>query len=184
MKQDIPIIVPPLSTSRLMLRPPEEADIPALIRIAGDWEVARRLSRVPHPYTEEDARFFLTNIAPKSHVWAITQGADMQGEGQPMIGVISLSRDPEEPAALNLGYYIGQDHWGHGYATEAGRAVVAYGLEKVGPSGLKAQFHADNPASGHILEKLGFMPVGKSEFYCLADKKWKPDILMRFRAEG
>jgi RimJ/RimL family protein N-acetyltransferase len=46
----------PLDTARLHLRRPVEQDADAIIAIVGDWEVARRLARVPHPYTHADVR--------------------------------------------------------------------------------------------------------------------------------
>ena len=50
---------PDLATARLSLRRPAERDGAAIISIVGDWDVARRLARVPHPYGPDDARFFL-----------------------------------------------------------------------------------------------------------------------------
>jgi len=48
-----------LETSRLSLRPPQERDIPAIVTWIGDWDVAKYLSRVPHPYSETDAQDFV-----------------------------------------------------------------------------------------------------------------------------
>ena len=55
---------PVLHTTRFSLRKPVEKDIPAIVSIAGDWEVASRLARMPHPYSEENAHFFLAEIVP------------------------------------------------------------------------------------------------------------------------
>ena len=59
---------PVLHTDRLLLRRPDERDIPAIVDIAGDWEVARRLARMPHPYTISNARFFLDVVVPSELV--------------------------------------------------------------------------------------------------------------------
>ena len=87
-----------LRTARLVLRPPIKADIAAIIAIAGDFEIARRVSRVPHPYTEADARFFLEAIVPPNCVWAVTTG-DPLG----VIGMIGLHLDRKTGLA-ELGY--------------------------------------------------------------------------------
>jgi RimJ/RimL family protein N-acetyltransferase len=62
-----------LETPRLKLRPPAEPDLQAIAAIAGDWEVASRLSRMPHPYSEADARFFLDIVVPEELVWLIEE---------------------------------------------------------------------------------------------------------------
>ena len=63
---------PTLKTERLLLRRPETGDARAIMGIVGDWEVVRRLTRVPHPYSESDAHFFLNTVVPDEWVWAIT----------------------------------------------------------------------------------------------------------------
>src|SRR3954470_14496709 len=59
-------------TTRLVMRRPIESDMPPIIEHANDWEVARRLGRLPHPYGIVDARFFLDEVVPNELVWAIT----------------------------------------------------------------------------------------------------------------
>jgi hypothetical protein len=73
-----------LFTQRLHLRCPVEADASAIIAIAGDWDVARRLGRVPHPYTQADFRFFIERVVPSEPTWAIVvrrTGAFGSGSG-------------------------------------------------------------------------------------------------------
>ena len=61
-----------LETERLVLRPPKAADIGPMMPLIGDFEVAKSLSRAPHPYTEDDAFDFLMQA---SIGW--TTGGDM-----------------------------------------------------------------------------------------------------------
>ena len=68
---------PDLATERLLLRRPDDRDVDAIVSVVGDWEVARRLARVPHPYNPSDARFFLDHVVPAEWVWAVTlRGSD------------------------------------------------------------------------------------------------------------
>ncbi len=159
---------PVLHTSRLCLRTPVEADIPAIIAIAGDWEVARRLARMPHPYTAEHARYFLDVVVPAELVWAIVERAS--GD---VVGVVGLSAGGDH---LELGYYIAQPHWGRGLATEAGAVVVAYGAGLVGQGALRSGYFADNPASGRVLAKLGFIAVAQAERPCLTTGETKRSV--------
>ena len=80
---------PDLATARLSLRRPAERDGEAIISIVGDWDVARRLARVPHPYGPDDARFFLERVVPAEWVWAITLRCEDR-----LLGAVGLT--PEE----------------------------------------------------------------------------------------
>ncbi len=150
-----PLPVEPLRTDRLALRPPAATDADDIVRYAGDIDVARNLARVPHPYGPEDAAFFLNDIVPGACVWAVERFEDTH-----FLGVISLS--PFDGAAdAELGYWFGKPFWGNGYATEAARAVVAY-ADARGLSLLSSGYFDFNPASGRVLEKVGFEKTGLS----------------------
>ena len=157
-----------LFTQRLHLRRPIQADAAAIIAIVGDWEVARRLGRVPHPYHQSDFDRFLVHVVPSEPTWAI-----VLRETNELIGMISLVPHLDDLSA-ELGYYLGRPYWGCGYATEAGQAIVRFGLDRMGCAKLTSRYHLDNPASGQVLEKLGFRSVGTSKHFCLAEGKNKP----------
>jgi RimJ/RimL family protein N-acetyltransferase len=152
-----------LETERLLLRYPQAGDISMFVPLIGDFDVSKNLSRVPYPYTEEDGQAFITNItkaiaAGTGHVFAILLKPDVY------IGACGLN--PERD--WELGYWIGKPYWGRGYATEAGRRLVAYGFEELGADALTASWFHDNPNSGRVLEKLGFQPTGEGEIACLS----------------
>jgi RimJ/RimL family protein N-acetyltransferase len=160
----------PLDTVRLHLRRPVEQDADAIISIVGDWEVARRLARMPHPYTEADLRFFFDHVVPNEPTWAI-----LWRQTSRLIGMIGLAPAPDGRSA-QLGYYIARDHWGRGIATEAARAITRVGLETFGYHKLTSGYHADNPASGRVLAKVGFTVVGTSSRPCLAEGMDKASV--------
>ena len=60
-----------------------------------------------------------------------------------------------------MGYWIGRQHWGKGFATEASRALIEIAKTLKLPR-LEASHFLDNPASGRVLEKLGFVATGMS----------------------
>jgi RimJ/RimL family protein N-acetyltransferase len=153
---------PVLQTERLLLRAPNAGDIGAIIAIVGDLEVARRLGRVPHPYGEKDARFFLDEVVPKEFVWGVT----LQQSGE-LVGMVGLT-PASEPDVAELGYYVGRRHWRLGIATEAARPVVNYGFHVLGLRRITSGHFVDNPLSGRVLSKLGFVETGRSERACLA----------------
>jgi RimJ/RimL family protein N-acetyltransferase len=159
-----------LLTERLLLRPPVWADVAAVMAICNDWEVARRLSRIPHPYGYSDFRFFLEQVVVSEPTWAVVLRATNE-----LAGVIGLAPHADGESA-QLGYYIGRAHWNQGLATEAGHAVVHLAIEDIGYPRLTSGYHADNPASGRVLAKLGFRPAGVSQRMCLATGQEKATI--------
>ncbi len=151
---------PTLQTGRLSLRRPVERDVGAIIDIVGDWDVARRLARVPHPYGHSDAVFFLDEVVPNEWVWAITRyGSDR------LIGVVGLT---PEGSTAELGYWLSPAWWGRGVMTEAAQVVIDYGSTALGLPFLTSGYFADNSASGRVLQKLGFIPIGSTKRSCLA----------------
>lgn len=153
---------PTLQTERLVLRRPDARDIAPIMAIVGDWEVVRRLTRVPHPYHETDARFFLNTVVPNEWVWAITLR-----ESRELVGMVGLTPEAA-PDTAELGYYVARDQWGYGIATEAAGLIVHYGIHSLGLRRITSGHFVDNPASGRVLGKLGFVETGRSERLCLA----------------
>ena len=77
---------------------------------------------------------------------------------------------PEDlrPRIGELGFWLGQDYWGHGFATEASRAVVTYAFTVGNLEALTSANFIDNPASARILAKLGFSANGRMRAQSLA----------------
>ena len=142
--------LPTLETPRLKLRPYTEADIAELLPLIGTREVAATTLRIAHPYTEQDARDFLTLAQEPGRIWlAIT----LRSDGR-QIGGIGLRVDDQHQHA-ELGYWLGVQYWGQGYATEAAREMLRYGFEDLGLHRIFASHFKHNAASGRILVKLG-----------------------------
>jgi ribosomal-protein-alanine N-acetyltransferase len=153
-----------LETDRLQLRQYTEADIPELIPLIGAHEVAATTLRIAHPYTEQDAKGFLALASDPNKLWlAIT----LKNEGR-QIGGIGLRVDPAQQHA-ELGYWLGVNYWGKGYATEAAREMLRYGFEDLGLHRIVASHFKHNPASGHILKKIGMRHEGCQREHLL---KW------------
>jgi RimJ/RimL family protein N-acetyltransferase len=128
------------------------ADVPAIVAGVGDWDVAKWLAVVPHPYTPEDAREFIAEIIPRAGpVWAVDDGA--------LVGIVSLGDE--------LGYWLVRERWGRGYMTEAARAVVDRHFAGGGGDLWSGHFDG-NERSGAVLGKLGFQPAGSRVMGCLA----------------
>jgi len=143
-------------TERLLLRPGWSEDAPALFRAIADERIVRNLASAPWPYTPAHAEAFLaTERKPSESTLLIFRRTGGEPE---LIGTVGLGRRPDGP--LELGYWIARRHWNQGYATEAGKAMIAAARDGLRLNRLKAGHFLDNPASGRVLEKLGFRPTG------------------------
>ena len=148
----------PITTARLRLRPLAEADIEALVRLAGDPEVSRHTAAIPHPYGESDARAFLARSAADfSSGRAMNLAIERVAESD-LIGCIGISRVAE---IAEIGYWIGRPFWGQGFAPEAVKGLLPAAFETFAVRELFAEVMAGNPASLRVLEKAGFSPVGE-----------------------
>jgi [ribosomal protein S5]-alanine N-acetyltransferase len=170
-----------ITSARLTLRPFTLIDAPRVCDLIGDFEVSKMVSRAPYPYELEDAHNWLGShaqmrAAGTDFPYAITTQADG------VIGAIGLHATQRltslAPDAFELGYWLGKPYWGQGYATEAGRALIAAYDKDVGKAIVSGHF-TENPQSGHVLEKLGFHYAGQpSTIYCLARQMEVPDLSM------
>jgi RimJ/RimL family protein N-acetyltransferase len=144
-------------TERLLLRPswPEDAD--AIYGAIADEGIVRNLARAPWPYTACDAAAFAalehSEHYPNFMLMLRTDGAPK------LIGSCGLG---EHEGEAELGYWIAREHWGKGFAAEAAKAVVGV-AKALGHKKLVACHYTDNPASGRVLRKTGFRPLGRIE---------------------
>jgi len=147
---------PILESARLILRPYREDDVPELLPLIGAREVAATTLRIPHPYTEKDAREF---IAVMQHDGEnVRRAVTLRSDGR-IIGGVGLHVN-EKHRHAELGYWIGTPYWGQGYATEASRALVRYGFEMLGLHRIFATHFGQNTPSARVLLKLGMRYEG------------------------
>lgn len=144
-----------IETERLRLRGFELRDAPRVARFCGDPGVGRNLAMTPLPYLECGAEGWIAIVrarapAGRDFVFAV----DLPGEG--LIGAIGAHA--REGGVYEVGYWFGRPYWGRGYASEALMALVAQ-ARTLGP--LEAGHFVDNPASGRVLEKAGFVYTGE-----------------------
>ncbi len=141
-----------LETERLCLRAPRGEDAAAIARLANDSRIAVNTARLPYPYRIEDAEEFIAaaNRKQAEASFAITLE-------RTLIGVCGV--DPREDGP-EIGYWLGVDYWGQGYATEAARALIDHAFSELGYEALQAGTRVSNPASRRVLEKCGFQWVG------------------------
>jgi RimJ/RimL family protein N-acetyltransferase len=142
-----------LETERLTLRRPTLADVKAIARLANDRRIAENTRRLPHPYSQDHAVAFVRAMANDK-----SETAFLIENNHTPVGMVGVNwREPEAP---ELGYWLGVEYWGQGFATEAARAVIDFTFEEFDIEHLMSGTRVANPASRNILEKCGFQWSG------------------------
>lgn len=139
-------------TQRLLLRPSWIEDAPAIAAGIGEEAIVRNLAHAPWPYGLAEARRFAGRMQDARLPHFLIH---LPGEG--VIGSVGLG---EAQGVAEIGYWIARAWWGRGFATEAAQAVVGL-APLLGHERLMAGHFVDNPASGRVLRKVGFLPTGR-----------------------
>jgi RimJ/RimL family protein N-acetyltransferase len=158
-----------LETDRLVLRPFAAADAAAVQVCAGRWEIASMTTRIAHPYPEGAAAEWIAGHAAlreQSGEYVFCLSPKSGEDAGQAIGATSLRA--LEAGNLELGYWLAAEHWGRGLATEAARAMVVFGFEKLGAEAINSGHFIDNPASGRVLEKAGLRGNGMARQWSAA----------------
>jgi [ribosomal protein S5]-alanine N-acetyltransferase len=147
----------PLLTERLELRAFEPSDLDALHAVNGDPEVTRFMK--PYPTVEHTRRALDVHVrearAGRPAFWAVIERASGELIGDAGVGLID-GIGPE----FELGYALGTQWWGRGYATEAAWAVRDYAMGELALPEVLALVRPDNVSSINVVEKLGMDRVG------------------------
>jgi len=156
-----------IATDRLQLRPVAGADADAVFALFNNWNVVRYLSAPPWPYARTDAEDWIAMVTPPDDgngesVFAITHAGALVG----VIGVrLRRESDLQRGAGPNIGYWLGEPHWGHGYMTEAGRGFLPMVFDRLGSDMVYSGAFTENVASLRVQKKLGFEPAGETMLF-------------------
>lgn len=149
-----------ISTDRLVLRPYEEADLPAFVEMMND-ELVTAWTSVPHPYTRSHAEDWVRRIAPAERtegrgiVFAVTEFLT-----QRLVGTVHLHGTDWRIRATQVAYVTAPWARGEGYATESVLAVAQWLFGDRGFERLELRTAADNTASQQVAQKIGCISEG------------------------
>jgi RimJ/RimL family protein N-acetyltransferase len=144
-----------LRTERLVLRQWRDGDLEPFAALNADPETMRYF---PAPIPRESSDAFAVHI--RRHIdeegwglWAV----EVAG-GARFIGFVGLARPSFEAhftPAVEVGWRLAREHWGHGYATEAGKAALRYGFEELDLDEIVSFTSPLNEPSWRVMERLG-----------------------------
>lgn len=151
--------VPTLSTTRLVIRPIQEADLPAVQRNFEDYETVRFLNAaIPWPYPPDGAQtWYRERVAPRQGLEAWTWAICLKESPQDLIGVIEIFR---EGRPSHRGFWLDRRFWKQGYMSEAVAAVNDCAFDQLGFKVLILDNAVGNAASARIKGKSGARFLG------------------------
>jgi [ribosomal protein S5]-alanine N-acetyltransferase len=166
-----------LATPRLVLRETDLDDARAIQEYAGDIEVVRHLDWGPS--TLEDTEQFLATASaareasPRAayHLAIVLKASDR------LIGGCRIEIRSPVHASGDLGYVLARHAWGRGYATEATRALLEFGFERLRLHRIWATCDVENDASARVLEKVGMRREGQLRQNVRRRDEWRSSYL-------
>lgn len=148
-----------IETERLLIRPLQDSDENDIFEYASDPEVARFMAWDAHK-TIEDTRDFLRYIKDlEAERLQIDRGIILKAENK-LIGTISFVTIDYAMKIVELGYCLSRAYWGHGYAVEAGNAMIDAAVKYLKIHRIEAECSTDNVNSERVMMKLGMQFEG------------------------
>jgi len=177
---------PTLQTARLLLRPFTSADTDTLFALHSSAYVLRYWDAPPWSERLRAERFIEACGRMAEEGSGARLAIDRVSDAA-FIGWCGLTRWNPDYRSASMGYCLDDAAWGHGYATEAGRAFLRWAFDTLDLNRVQAETDTRNAASAHVLEKLGFVregtlredcvvngEVSDSWVYGLIRREWRP----------
>ena len=141
-----------LETERLLLRPFRPPDLPLYAELNADMRVAQWLSGPLTRAESDDIARWANERWSTDRLGLIA--VERRSDGA-FLGMCGLHRQSSRPQDVEIAWRLAYEHWGHGYATEAGRAWLAYGFETLGLDRIISMTDETNARSLAVMRRLG-----------------------------
>ena len=151
-----------METNRIILRPWRDSDAEVLYKWASDPDVGPRAGWAPHKSVEESLEIIRTVFNDSLHTWAIEQKATGEAIGAMGYGPSCECDLPAREGEPLIGYWVAKPYWNQGICTEALRLMLDHIRQTTDIKSLISGHFVDNPASGRVMEKCGFVPTGET----------------------
>ena len=143
-----------LETERLLLRKFKPEDKEKLIELLNDKEVSKWTERIPFPYQEKHAEWWITNDPPNNYIYAIVK----KYEGI-LIGGTNITTKGE------IGCWIGRKYWNRGFGSESIERIKQFGFTELKLDKLWSATQKENKPVFRLMEKTGFTRVVDRPYY-------------------
>ena len=159
---------PTLHSARLLLRPFDDGDADALFALHSNAHVLRYWDAPPWTDRARAGRFIAACRQMADDGSGARLAMERASDGA-FVGWCSLSRWNPDYRSASLGYCLDAAAWGHGYATEAARALLDWAFDTLDLNRVQAETDTRNLASARVLEKLGFVHEGTLREDCVVN---------------
>jgi ribosomal-protein-alanine N-acetyltransferase len=150
-----------------------------------NYNISKYLYDVPNPYSVEDALNFIKSAHSDFNCLRALHFAIeyKEGKSEPsnnnplLVGAISLKNIDLVNKKANLGYWIGEQYWGRGIATECVGLIIDYAFsDELGLKEVSAYVFPENKASIHVLKKNGMKKKGEVNEYHEISKRYRNSL--------
>lgn len=152
-----------METERITLRPWRDSDAGALYKYASDPDVGPRAGWPPHRSVEESLEIIRT-LFHNDTTWAIVLKETGEAVGAMGYGASCACGLPAREGEPTVGYWVGKPYWNRGICTEALQLLIEHVREHTDIPSLISGHFTDNPGSGRVMEKCGFVATGETCF--------------------
>ena len=151
-----------METSRIVLRPWQDSDAATLYKWASDPDVGPRAGWAPHKSIEESLEVIRTVFKDATNTWAIELKETGEAIGAMGYGPSCDCNLPARDGEPLAGYWVAKPYWNMGICTEALGLMIEHIRKTTKIKSLISGHFVDNPASGRVMEKCGFIPTGET----------------------
>lgn len=148
---------------RVYLAIPTDSDAAEIARLANDPDIAYNIASIgefPHPYDIKDASMFIEmSRSAMAEKTGYNFGVYLSGSVT-FVGAAGVVNLEKEKRSCEIGYWLGKEHWGRGYAKEAIILLLAFCFGSIGMETVRAEVFNFNGRSIRALESIGFMKEG------------------------
>ena len=148
-----------ITTKRLILRPFHKSDAENVTRLCNNYNLFKNTLTLPYPYTIDHALTWIENHADNFHANKLYEFAITDKKSGELYGAIALSNNQKFQNG-EIAYWIGEEYWGNGYATEAAEAILHFAFIEKQYHRVYARYFHTNLASGKVMQKLGMKQEG------------------------
>lgn len=163
---------------QITLRPWHINDLDALVTLANNKNIAQYMADVfPHPYTAEKGKAFIefANSNPTSSIFAIIVNNKPVGSIGLHLQTDILRKNAE------IGYWLGEEHWGKGVMTKAIEYIIGYGFKNLDIVRIFARIYGTNIASQKVVEKSNFKLEAKFEKTIFKNNEFLDELIYAVR---
>ena len=151
-----------METERILLRPWRDGDAGSLFKWASDPDVGPRAGWPPHRNEAESLEIIRTVFQDATNTWAIEWKETGEAIGAMGYGPSCNCNLPAREGEPITGYRVAKPYWIKGICTEDLRLMIAHIRNTTDIRSLISGHFVDNPASGRVMEKCGFLPTGET----------------------